>query len=77
MKRHILKDQTTSYPDALLDAWVIAYEAPLHKRLSFYTTLHDTSLTNAVRALLSAYPETGQIMLASSSAANWLSPMAV
>jgi hypothetical protein len=63
-----------SDPNALLDAWREAYEPPIGKRHGFYTTLHGASLTDAVHALPPASPETGRVMLASFSAAQWLAP---
>lgn len=59
-------------PDALLDAWREAYEAPSGQRQAFYTTLHGPSF---VAVLRDALPEgKGQIALASFSAAQWLAP---
>ena len=58
-------------PDALLNAWREAYEAPSGQLQAFYTTLHGASLDTALRGLA---PEQGQIALASFSAAQWLAP---
>ncbi len=59
-------------PDALLDAWREAYEAPPGQRQTFYTTLHGASVDAALR---DRPPEgEGQIALASFSAAQWLAP---
>jgi len=63
-----------SAPDAVLDAWVKEYEPPSHDRLGFYTTLHGSSLDQAVRALHSDPTHKGKIALASFSAAQWLAP---
>jgi hypothetical protein len=61
-------------PDALLDAWREAYEAPPGRRLRYYSALHGSAFENAVRGALSARPEGGRAMLGSFSAAQWLSP---
>lgn len=59
-------------PDALLDAWREAYEAPSGQRQAFYTTLHGASFDAALRG---RPPQSrGQIALASFSAAQWLAP---
>ena len=59
-------------PDALLDAWRDAYEAPSGQRQAFYTTLHGASFDAVLR---DRPPEgKGQIALASFSAAQWLAP---
>jgi hypothetical protein len=65
-----------SNPNALLDAWCEAYTWPTGKRYGFYTPLSGVALTNALRALPPACPETGQIMQASFSAAAWIAPYA-
>lgn len=59
-------------PDALLDAWREAYEAPSGKRQAFYTTLHGASFDAALRGR--PLESGGQIALASFSAAQWLAP---
>ena len=59
-------------PDALLDAWRDAYEAPLGQRQAFYTTLHGASFDAALRGR--PLQRGGQIALASFSAAQWLAP---
>lgn len=59
-------------PDALLDAWREAYEAPLGQRQTFYTTLHGAAFDAALR---DRRPEReAQIALASFSAAQRLAP---
>jgi len=63
-----------SRPNALLKAWRNAYEPPAGQRQGFYTTLHGSSLTDAIRALPHGSPNAGQIALASFSAAQWLAP---
>jgi hypothetical protein len=63
-----------SKPNALLKAWRNAYEPPAGQRHGFYTTLHGSSLTDAIRALPHGSPDAGQIALASFSAAQWLAP---
>ncbi|MBO9356030.1 hypothetical protein GG851_18740 [Bordetella petrii] len=63
-----------SNPNALLSAWRRAYEPPPGRRQGFYTTLHGTELTDAIRALPHGSPEAGQVALASFSAAQWLAP---
>lgn len=63
-----------SAPDSVLDAWVKEYAPPPHDRAGFYTTLHGSSLDQAVRALLSDPACKGKIALASFSAAQWLAP---
>lgn len=61
-------------PDALVDAWREAYEAPPGQRQVFYTTLHGASFEAALRT--HASEGTGRIALASFSAAQWLAPFA-
>ncbi|WP_448207486.1 type IV toxin-antitoxin system AbiEi family antitoxin [Azospirillum sp. sgz302134] len=63
-------------PDALLDSWRDAYEAPAGRRLGFYTTLHGAAFENAVRQALAAANEHGHAVLASFSAAQWMAPYA-
>lgn len=63
-----------SEPAALLDAWRDEYEAPVGKRMSFYTTLHGASFEDAARQVLRAGPAKGQAVFASFSAAHWLAP---
>jgi hypothetical protein len=63
-------------PDALLDAWRDAYEAPAGKRLRFYTALHGSAFDKAARGALRAGAWNGQAMFASFSAAHWLAPYA-
>jgi len=63
-----------SKPKALLKAWRNAYEPPAGQRQGFYTTLHGTALTDAIRALPHGSPDAGQVALASFSAAQWLAP---
>lgn len=61
-------------PDALLDAWRNVYEPPDGKRLRFYSPLHGGGFESAVRGALGARAESGRAILASFSAAQWLSP---
>ncbi|GAA4333767.1 hypothetical protein GCM10023144_25380 [Pigmentiphaga soli] len=61
-----------SNPDALLDAWREAYEPPAGKRQTFYTTLHGSAFTEALRAMPASSAETGRVALATFSAAQWL-----
>ncbi|MBO4123611.1 hypothetical protein J5T34_23040 [Cupriavidus gilardii] len=63
-----------SDPDSLLDAWRDTYEPPAGKRHGFYTPLHGSALEQAVREALRE--RTGQMTLASFSAAQWLAPYA-
>jgi hypothetical protein len=63
-----------SQPNRLLDAWRDAYEPPAGKRMSFYTTLHGSSLEAAARSILRAGPDAPHAAFASFSAANWLAP---
>ncbi|NTZ63884.1 type IV toxin-antitoxin system AbiEi family antitoxin [Agrobacterium tumefaciens] len=63
-----------SKPDAILDAWRDAYEAPASERMSFYTTLHGQSLESAARATLSVGQDRPNAVFASFSAAHWLAP---
>jgi hypothetical protein len=63
-----------SEPDALLDEWCDAYEPPAGRRMSFYTTLHGSSLEEAARRVLHVDREAGLAVFASFSAAQWLAP---
>ncbi|MEP7457498.1 type IV toxin-antitoxin system AbiEi family antitoxin [Phyllobacterium sp. SB3] len=63
-----------SQPDALLDAWRDAYEAPASERMSFYTTLHGQSLDSAARGALGVVQGGSNAVFASFSAAHWLAP---
>ncbi|VTU45489.1 hypothetical protein SRS16P2_00173 (plasmid) [Variovorax sp. SRS16] len=63
-----------SEPDALLDEWCDAYEPPAGRRMSFYTTLHGSSLEEAARRVLHVDRESGLAVFASFSAAHWLAP---
>lgn len=63
-----------SEPDALLDAWRDAYEPPVGKRLSFYTTLHGSAFEEAARRVLRSYGEASLAAFSSFSAAHWLAP---
>jgi hypothetical protein len=63
-----------SDPDALLDGWRNAYDAPAGKRMSFYTTLHGGAFEKAARRVLSSEHATRHAAFASFSAANWLAP---
>ena len=62
-----------SHPDRLLDAWREAYEPPQGERVEFYTTLHGQPLEYALRQ--AQHLGNGfSAILASFSAAHWLSP---
>ncbi|SDH00018.1 type IV toxin-antitoxin system AbiEi family antitoxin [Paraburkholderia phenazinium] len=63
-----------SDPDALLDAWRDAYDAPAGKNLGFYTTLHGSGFADAVRDMMRVRAPAGRAVLASFSAAQWLAP---
>ncbi|MEO4002111.1 type IV toxin-antitoxin system AbiEi family antitoxin [Mesorhizobium sp. CAU 1732] len=63
-----------SHPDRLLDAWREAYEPPLGERVEFYTTLHGQPLDHALRSVLHMEDSGSHAVLASFSAAHWLSP---
>jgi hypothetical protein len=63
-----------SHPDGLLDTWRQAYEPPHGKRVEFYTTLHGQSLEQALRDALHVERSAANVILASFSAAHWLSP---
>ena len=64
-------------PDALLDAWKVAYEPPVSQTLRFYTTLHGTEFDHRVRAALAVLPnKDSHAALASYSAAHWIAPYA-
>lgn len=67
---------TLTEPDALLDSWRDAYEPPAGKRLAFYTTLHGGAFEDAARQALAAANISGDALLASFSAAQWLAPYA-
>jgi len=61
-------------PRALLDAWSAAYERPLVAERRFYTTLHGSTLEEALRDLFLSPKDTAHLALASFSAAQWISP---
>jgi hypothetical protein len=63
-----------SEPDALLNAWRDEYEAPVGRRIGFYTTLHGSAFEGAARHALEARSEKGKAAFASFSAAHWLAP---
>jgi hypothetical protein len=63
-----------SEPGALLDAWRDAYEPPVGKRQTFYTTLHGSAFEEAARRALHADGEATLAAFASFSAAHWLAP---
>jgi len=63
-----------SEPDVLLDEWRDAYEPPVGRRMSFYTTLHGSSFEEAARRVMSSQHATGLLAMASFSAAHWLAP---
>ncbi|SCW43540.1 Transcriptional regulator, AbiEi antitoxin, Type IV TA system [Pseudomonas sp. NFACC08-1] len=62
-------------PQALLDAWVEAYEPPSGERKKFYTTLHGSALENAARSVIGEQ-SCGRTLFSSFSAAQWLAPYA-
>jgi hypothetical protein len=66
------KGMFISEPNALLDAWRDAYDPPLGKRFSFYTTLHGSAFEDTARQVLSVQSE--KAVFASFSAAHWLAP---
>lgn len=61
--------------DKLLDTWRDSYKQPGSKH-HFYTTLHGSSLDEAIRAALGQVEDNARIALGSFSAAKWLSPYA-
>lgn len=63
-----------SAPDALLDAWRESYEGPAGRRTSLYTPLHGRVLEDALRRALYRSPESGNAILSSFSAAQWIAP---
>src|SRR5262249_12405724 len=63
-------------PGALLDDWKRLYEPRDQKRLPYYTTLHGESLEKAMRDALLEAKGSGNLILSSFSAADWLAPYA-
>lgn len=65
-----------SRPGALLDGWRDAYSPPPGARVGFYTPLHGSAFDEAaIRALARAnHGDRGKALMASFSAARWLSP---
>ncbi|HHT3529906.1 TPA: hypothetical protein ACTYW0_004098 [Enterobacter asburiae] len=63
-----------SKPGALLDEWKKGYRPLAGKRIKFYTPLHGKLLEESLRGLLGCDDEIGYAVLASFSAAQWLSP---
>jgi hypothetical protein len=63
-----------SKPDDALDAWREAYDSSAERREGFYTTLHGRPFDEAARHALGSKSGSGQIALASFSAAQWLAP---
>ncbi|OGQ57881.1 MAG: hypothetical protein A3J24_06020 [Deltaproteobacteria bacterium RIFCSPLOWO2_02_FULL_53_8] len=68
-------------PDGILDAWRDAYSPPQGRQYRFYTTLHGSSLEKKIREMFARIPfattfTNGVVMLASFSAAKWISPYA-
>lgn len=61
-------------PRALLNAWSAAYERPLLAERRFYTTLHGSTLEEALRDLFRSAKEAVHLAMASFSAAQWISP---
>ena len=61
-------------PAALLDRWREVYKPLAGERLSFYTTLHGQALDEALKEALGNASQTGNAMLGSFSAAQWLAP---
>jgi hypothetical protein len=63
-----------SQPDALLDEWRVAYEAPHGDVMGFYTTLHGNALEDAARDVFRMSRDSGKVAFASFSAGSWLAP---
>ncbi len=63
-----------SKPDALLDEWKREYRSLAGKRIKYYTPLHGKLLEERLRVLLGCDDDKGYAVLASFSAAQWLSP---
>lgn len=63
-------------PDGLLDAWRDAYDPPAGDRMDFYTTLHGKAFEEAAHRALGIGEASGNAVLASFSAAQWLAPYA-
>lgn len=61
-------------PDLILDAWQTSYRPPAGETLSFYTTLHGSTLESRLREVLCCSEKAGKAILASFSAAQWLAP---
>ena len=61
-------------PGKLLEAWLKAYKLPEGEALSYYTTLHGTQLTQALKPALGADRDGGRVILSGFSAAQWLAP---
>ena len=63
-------------PDALLDAWKLAYVPSAEDQLRFYTTLHGSAMENSIRAMFASVAPNANVALASLSAAHWIAPYA-
>ncbi len=61
-------------PSDVLDAWKVAYTAPVSERLAFYTTLHGSLLESRVKEFFDLIPNNVQTALGSFSAAEWIAP---
>ena len=61
-------------PSDVLDAWKVAYTAPVSERLAFYTTLHGSLLESRVKDFFDLIPNDAQTALGSFSAAEWMAP---
>lgn len=63
-------------PRQLLDVWRETYEPPAGEPLTFYTSLHGKLLERQLAIALSEANDSGNAMLYSYSAANYLTPYA-
>lgn len=61
-------------PDGLLDVWRENYRRPLGRRVSGYTYLHGSSLTDRLRGVLSPEDNDGRAICAFQTAAQWIAP---
>ena len=63
-------------PGTILDAWSSAYTPMLAAERDYYTLLHGKELNSAIKAAFASIPLRANLLLASYSAAQWLSPFA-
>ena len=61
-------------PEALLDAWRVAYRRPEGEVERLYTSLHGTAFQETVKAIFSLRPLQRALAFASFSAARWIAP---